>query len=67
MGQPKTDAELVVEVIERAEDMLETIQQVREVVNDAITRYCAIGHPVDRDAMTRLLGNLNAITEEYAE
>lgn len=67
MGQPKTDAELVVELIEQAEAMHETIQQVREVVNDAITRYCAIGYPVDRTAMTKLLGNLNLITEEYAE
>lgn len=60
MSEAKTDAELVVEVIE-------TIKQVREVVDEAIAKYLAVGHPVGRDEMARLLTTLNLLTEEYAE
>lgn len=67
MGEAKTDAELVVEVIELAEDAHETIKQVRELVAEAITKYLVVGHPVDRDEMAKLLRSLNLITEEYAE
>lgn len=67
MGQAKTDAELLVEVIETAEKAVETIMQVRNEVDEAITKYLAVGHPVNREAMRILLGRLNSITEGYVE
>lgn len=61
MGQPKTDTELVVELIESAETMLEKVQEVHLRLTTLASRVALRGDVLDE------ITDIAEIIEEYAE
>lgn len=67
MGQPRTDAELIVELIEAAEEAVRVLREINETARVAFDKHSNVGHSVTREQMDSLCRFLLDMTEDYTE